>query len=164
MVNKRNIWFLTLFSLIIVLSVYYITMPNELELKNTIEETIKTVEQTEDSVLVALRCEKETEYLTEVQSLTTILTNEKSSIEEKNNAYEKIKNINQLKGEEEKLEKQIEELTNSKNFVKIDKDQIKIVIDKKEHDTKLANKIMRLAQSNYKTKMYITVKFQTVTK
>ena len=30
MINKQNMWFLTLFSLILVLSVYYITMPNDL--------------------------------------------------------------------------------------------------------------------------------------
>ena len=30
MISKQNLWFLTLFSLILVLSVYYITMPNDL--------------------------------------------------------------------------------------------------------------------------------------
>ena len=30
MINKQKLWFLTLFSLILVLSVYYITMPSEL--------------------------------------------------------------------------------------------------------------------------------------
>ena len=30
MVNKQGLWFLTLTSLALVLSVYYITMPNEL--------------------------------------------------------------------------------------------------------------------------------------
>ena len=30
MINKKNLWFLTLFSLVLVLSVYYITMPSEL--------------------------------------------------------------------------------------------------------------------------------------
>ena len=30
MINKKSIWFLTLFSLIIVLSIYYVTMPSEL--------------------------------------------------------------------------------------------------------------------------------------
>ena len=35
MINKQNLWFLTLFSLILVLSVYYITMPNELLLSKT---------------------------------------------------------------------------------------------------------------------------------
>ena len=34
MINKQGIWFLTLTSLALVLSVYYITMPNELLLTN----------------------------------------------------------------------------------------------------------------------------------
>ena len=109
MINKRNIWFFTLFSLIIVLSVYYITMPNELNLEtNTTNEIEHVSEEVNDStVLVALRVEKEEEYITEVESLRTILTSGSSTIEEKNNAYEKIQNINIIKGEEEKLEKQI---------------------------------------------------------
>ncbi|MBQ2409314.1 MAG: hypothetical protein II309_07760, partial [Bacilli bacterium] len=40
-------------------------------------------------------------------------------------------------------------------------DEGAVVVDKKEHDTKLANQIMRLVQENYKNKMYITVKFQS---
>src|SRR5574344_58159 len=100
MINKRNIWFFTLFSLIIVLSVYYITMPNELNLEtNTTKEIERVSEEVNDStVLVALRVEKEEEYITEVESLRTILTSGSSTIEEKNNAYEKIQNINIIKG------------------------------------------------------------------
>ena len=30
MINKKNLWFLTLFSLVLVLSIYYVTMPNEI--------------------------------------------------------------------------------------------------------------------------------------
>ena len=30
MMNKKNLWFLTLFSLVLVLSIYYVTMPNDL--------------------------------------------------------------------------------------------------------------------------------------
>ena len=30
MMNKKNLWFLTLFSLVIVLSIYYVTMPEDL--------------------------------------------------------------------------------------------------------------------------------------
>ena len=108
MINKRNIWFFTLFSLIIVLSVYYITMPNELNLEtNTTKEIERVSEEVNDStVLVALRVEKEEEYITEVESLRTILTSGSSTIEEKNNAYEKIQNINIIKGEEEKCARQ----------------------------------------------------------
>ena len=44
--NKQNLWFLTLFSLILILGVYYITMPNSL-LEKVAEETnkIKTSKQ-----------------------------------------------------------------------------------------------------------------------
>ena len=152
MINKRNIWFFTLFSLIIVLSVYYITMPNELNLEtNTTKEIERVSEEVNDStVLVALRVEKEEEYITEVESLRTILTSGSSTIEEKNNAYEKIQNINIIKGEEEKLEKQIEELTNSETFVKIDKDHITIVVDKSKHDKKFTRVYYHRASSRTK--------------
>ena len=30
MINKKNLWFLTLFSLVLVLSIYYVTMPSEI--------------------------------------------------------------------------------------------------------------------------------------
>ena len=36
MINKQNLWFLTLFSLILVLSIYYLTMPDE------VLKTVKT--------------------------------------------------------------------------------------------------------------------------
>ena len=39
MINKKSLWFLTLFSLILVLSVYYVTMPNELLLTNNSIQT-----------------------------------------------------------------------------------------------------------------------------
>ena len=41
MINKQNLWFLTLFSLILVLSVYYITMPNDLLVSN-VENKVTT--------------------------------------------------------------------------------------------------------------------------
>ena len=52
MINKQNLWFLTLFSLILVLSVYYITMPNDLLIASnstTLEEGNKTTEENTDS-------------------------------------------------------------------------------------------------------------------
>ena len=46
MINKQNLWFLTLFSLILVLSVYYVTMPNDLLLTNNGAVGSKKNEQT----------------------------------------------------------------------------------------------------------------------
>ena len=160
MINKKSIWFLTLFSLILVLSVYYITMPSELLLtpggNNNNEPVVYTNQST---ILVALRVEADAEMLKEMEILQFILTNEESTTDEKNEAFDKMKDLNITRGEEENLEKKIKEVHNLEAFVKIKKDEIQIVVKSSDHDFKLANDIMRTIQENYKTKMYISVKF-----
>ena len=161
MINKKNIWFLTLFSLILVLSVYYITMPNELLLKNMkIDSKEPVVEIKEDEVLSALRIESDEVYLEELDSLKLVLTDDKKTKEEKNEAFEKMKALNINKTEEKNLESKIKEEYELNSFIKINNDQIKIVIDSKKHDKSLANTIMRFIQGNYDTKKYITVEFK----
>ena len=165
MINKKNIWFLTLFSLILVLSVYYITMPNDLLNTKEIKEEDKTVSiQEEDisdsSILVALRVDDEESYEEELQTIKEVLTSKESTTEEKNNAFEKMKSINSIRSEQEELETLIKEKYGYESFIKIDGNQIRVVVAEKEHDVKLANQIMRLIQSKYTNKMYITVKFQ----
>lgn len=164
--NKQNIWFITLFSLIIILSIYYITMPSDLmietpNIKEEVAEKEVINEVEESTILVSLRVEAEEEYLKELESLKGVLASNDSTITEKNNAFEQIKTLSNIKGEQEKLEEKLSEAISSNVFVRIDGNQIKVVVDKKEHDTKLANQIMRLVQENYKNKMYITVKFQS---
>ena len=172
MINKKNLWFLTLFSLILVLSVYYITMPSELLLNNGyISETLVsntkedkedeiTVSIEESEILVALRVEADEQMLNEIDELKAVLTNVDSSIDEKNNAFEQMKALNMSKSEEEKLEGIIKEQYKLESFVKKSGDQIRIVVATNEHDTTLANNIMRTVQDKYEEKMYISVKFQ----
>ena len=164
MINKQNLWFLTLFSLILVLSVYYITMQNDFLVndsnsKLTSEETT-TSEVTQTSSLVALRVSLEEERQEQMVSLQEKLTDESATTDEKNNAYEQLKYLNQLQGEEENLEKQIKEKLELDSFVKIDEKNIEVVAVKEKHDSSIANNIMRLVQSNYEEKMYITVTFK----
>lgn len=170
MINKKSLWFLTLFSLILVLSIYYITMPSELLLNNKTEIKEKknkennkdkvTVKVEESDLLVALRVESDSEMQKELDTLKTVLTNDSSSTDEKNEAYEKIKDINNIRSEEENLEKKIKDEFNLNSFIKIDKDQIKVTIESDKHDTSLANKIMRSIQSNFNDNKYISIKFQ----
>ena len=111
MINKKNLWFLTLFSLILVLSVYYITMPSELLLNNGYlsEIPVSTDNKSDDSgdndvsvsieeseILVALRVEAEEQMLSEIEELKSVLTDVESTVEEKNNAFEKMKSIKKL--------------------------------------------------------------------
>lgn len=166
MINKKNIWFLTLFSLILVLSVYYITMPSELlltnftgeEVKSSNDEVVANIE--ESTVIAALKVEEEENRLEELDSLKLILMDTKSTVDEKNKAFEKMKSLDINKAEESKLEEKIKTEFSLESFVKIDGDKIKVVIDSDKNDTTLANKIMRSLQTNYTEKKYITVEFK----
>lgn len=166
MINKRSLWFLTLFSLILVLSVYYITMPSELLMattngnKNKEKEVSVTKEQEESAELVALRVESEEKMLDKVTELKKILTDSKATTEEKNKAFEELQKLNKDRSEEEKLESKIEKELKYKSFVSIDGNNIVVNIDSTKHDTTIANKIMRLVQSNFDNQMSISVKFQ----
>lgn len=171
MINKKNLWFLTLFSLILVLSVYYITMPSELLLTNSgnyinksSEEKNKDTEPTvvieESELITALRVTADEELMEELDALKEVLTNTESSVEDKNNAFEKMKTLNINKGEETKLEKKLLNELQLKTFVKINGDQVKVVVDSSTHDTTVANNIMRNVQSNFEKKMYVTVQFK----
>ena len=166
MINKKSLWFLTLFSLILVLSIYYITMPSELLLTSNTEklttekEEEVNVEVEESDLLVALRVEADEEMTSQIEELQLILTNAESSVDDKNKAYEKIKELNDTRGIEEKLENQIKENYKLESFIKIKDNQIQVTINSSEHDEKLANNIMRTIQSNYEESKYITVKFQ----
>ena len=173
MINKQSLWFLTLFSLILVLSVYYITMPNELLLTNNsnylntettssstdnIDNTKVTIEESE--LLVTMRVNLEEERNIMVTELRSTLTNEEATSEEKNNAYEQIKYITNLKSQESQLEEKIKKDYGVDCFIKIDNNEIKVVAIKEKHDITLANNIMNTIQSNFPNKVSITVKFE----
>lgn len=173
MINKKSLWFLTLFSLILVLSIYYITMPSELLLNNNANVKIETknkdnqdtdnkvnVAVEESDLLVALRVESDSELQKELETLKNVLTDDKTNTEEKNEAFEKIKKLNNNRSEEEQLEKKIQDEFKLKSFIKIDGDQIKVTVESNQPDNALANKIMRSIQNNYQTNKYISVKFQ----
>ena len=165
MINKRSLWFLTLFSLILVLSVYYITMPSELLMatNNSSDEARSvsaTTENEESAELVALRVESEEKMLDEITELKAILTDSKSTTEEKNKAFEKMQELNKNRGTEESIESKIKDEFNLKSFVSIDETSVSVTVDSTKHDKELANKIMRLVQAEFETSMSISVKFQ----
>ena len=167
MINKRSLWFLTLFSLILVLSVYYITMPSELLIatnngtnKNKTKEVSVTKEEKESAELVASRVESEEKMLDKISQLKKILTDSKATTEEKNKAFEELQNINKTRSEEEKIEKSIEDELNLNTFVSIENNNITVTVDSNKHDNKIANSIMRNVQKNFDTQMKITIKFK----
>ena len=118
------------------------------------------VNMSEEDSLSVLRVMSDEERFKEMEDLRLVLTNVNSTIEEKNNAYEKMKLIEETKGIEKKLEEKIKNTYNLDSFIKIQNNQIKVVIKSNEHNNELANNIIRSIQEEYEEKMYISVKFQ----
>ena len=163
MINKQNLWFLTLFSLVLVLSIYYVTMPNELLLtSNGVEDgnNDKQLNVKESGIISALKVEDNNSTLKEIGALKEILTKEDSSVDDKNKAFDALKLINQISSKEELLEEKIMNNYSLDSFVKIDGDQIRVVIESETHDNDLANKIMKTIQKEFDTKQYISIQFK----
>ena len=90
----------------------------------------------------------------------TVLTNSESTIEEKNNAYEKISHINSVYNEEEKLEKEVKSCCNIDSFVEVNDNEINVVGLSSNHSKSLANDIMRAIQAKYDEQVIVTVNFK----
>lgn len=164
MINKKNLWFLTLFSLILVLSVYYITMPSELLLTNNSEniDSVDSIETNieEATVVEALKTEDNANTLEEINKLKETIGSEETTTEDKNKAFDAIRLLNQISSKEELLEEKIKTVYNLDSFIKIDGDQIRVVIDSDDHSSTIANNIMKTIQNNFDTKQYISIQFK----
>ena len=168
MMNKKNLWFLTLFSLVLVLSIYYVTMPDDLLAASTSTTTEKKLESdnvkvdiTESDAISALKVEDDSKTSDTLSELQEKLTDAKTSTEEKNTLYEQIKTINTNSGLEEAIEKKINSTYQCDTFAKIENTSVKVVVDNCENSKTLANNIMRLVQEQFEKKMYISVQFES---
>ena len=160
MIKKQNIWALTLFSLILVLSVYYITLPDEIDV-SSVATNIKTTISNEKSseVIMTLKADSKEKIDKKTKELQEILTKDDSTTDEKNNAYEELKLLNLIKTKEEEISMKISDKYKLENFVEIDGDKIKVVIVKKDHTSSLASEIMDFIQEEFDEKKYISVTF-----
>ena len=163
MINKQNLWFITLFSLILILGIYYISIDDEVEnvLKAENDSSKEVIEINESDVLVALEVENDEEKQALMEEYQNVLLNTESTIEEKNAAYENMQKLNSNKSDEEKMKNLIKEKYNLNSFVKIKDNTISIVVNDTKHDNEKANNIIRSVQELYTDEKYITVKFNS---
>lgn len=164
MINKQNLWFITLFSLIIILGIYYVSIDDEvLEVLKSEENnnSKEVIEITESDILVSLEVDAEEEKQALMEEYQNILLSSESSLEEKNVAYENIQKINNSSQEETKIKNLLKNDFSLNAFVKINENSISIVIASNDHDKEKANKIIRSIQNLYEEEKYITVKYNS---
>ena len=163
MINKQNLWFVTLFSLILILGIYYVSIDDDVKsvLKTEeIDNSTPVIEITESDVLVALEVERDEEKQALLEEYQDILLDTSSTVQEKNNAYENMQKLNNSVNDEKKIKDLIKEKFKLDSFVKIKDNTISIVAIKNEHDNNLANSIIRCVQELFPDEKYITVKFK----
>lgn len=165
MVNKQNLWFVTLFSIILVLSIFYISINEDdiktLAAKNNIEVNTDdtSLVVNENTELVALRVQSDEEDLLAMNELKEILLSETADITTKNEAYDTLLTMSKNSSLEEELESKINKEFQIESFVKIKNNNVTVVLNKKDHNYEIANKIIRKVQESFDEYKYITVKF-----
>ena len=87
--NKQNLWFISLFSIILILCIYYITIPSNIleDIEPNISSNDVLVNADEISSLVALQVEKEEDVMNQINDLEETIADNNKSAEEKNIAY-----------------------------------------------------------------------------
>ena len=93
MINKKNLWFLTLFSLVLVLSIYYVTMPSDIFDNESVSKEEDIVVK-DVSLISSMRLEDDANVLKEINDLKSKLTSKDISSDEKNTLFDELKTIN----------------------------------------------------------------------
>lgn len=162
MINKQNLWFAMLFSVILVLSIFYVSMGTD-SIDNLVSDEIDTNDSSlvinESTELVSLRVANDEEVQNTMNELKNTILSDTSTLEEKNDAYDELLVISDIKGVEEKLESIIKKDFDIDSFIKISSTGISVVVESDKQDYKDANQIIKRIQKEFSDEKYITVRF-----
>jgi uncharacterized protein YbjQ (UPF0145 family) len=149
MKSRRLISFLSLFSLVLILSIYYVLVPvNNVTLENGIEDDNSSevgVISGEDAYFENLEITKVNKFNDDIDDLNLIVASSGASIEEKIEALEMIAQKKKLNKEEQLLKDAIKEAGYSNAFVEYENDTVNILVSKKDATKGDAVIIIRLA-------------------
>lgn len=162
MINKQNLWFAMLFSIILVLSIFYVSMGTD-NIDNLLNEEVETNDSSlvinESTELVSLRIANDEEVQNTMNELKNTILSDTATLEEKNDAYDELLVISDTKGVEEKLESIIKKDFDIESFIKISSTGLSVVVESDNNSYKDANKIIKRIQQEFNDEKYITVRF-----
>ncbi|MBO4601062.1 MAG: SpoIIIAH-like family protein [Bacilli bacterium] len=163
MINKQSLWFVTLFSLIIVLGIYYFsTDQTSLSVgKYKSSSSYVAKDTSKNNNISVLKVADDETTVSKIDELENILLDSEATLEEKNNAYDELEVISNMKTKEENISRKIKKEFDLDNFVKINDSQVSIVVSSSVHNNEIANKIIKKVQENFTDNKYITVKFDS---
>ncbi len=162
MINKQSLWFITLFSLIIVLGIYYFSTDQTSLTMGKYQSSSSYVanSSSDDNNISVFKVADDESTMGKIDELQNILLDDEATLEEKNNAYDELEVISSYKTKEEELSRLIKKEFDYDSFIKIRDNQISITISSDVHNNEIANKIIKSVQEKFKDIKYITVKFE----
>ncbi|MGE7119751.1 SpoIIIAH-like family protein [Peribacillus sp. NPDC046944] len=190
LLKKQTVWLLTMLSLVVVLSVYYLTAPEEnaADLPATEEQKNQTESQTESkgdskeeskkemetstgdngsSVTIAsgdefeaLRMQIEDERAKLNEELTVKMGDTDLSAEERDEAYAKIEQLSETKVKENIIENLIVAMDYNAALVRVDGTDVKVSVKADKQTKTEANNIIRLVRKEVENAQNVVVNFQ----
>jgi stage III sporulation protein AH len=178
LLKKQTVWLLTMLSLVVVLSVYYMTSPeqqrNELAATEEKEEVTKSEQEevtaetegevissvASDEVFEALRLELDEERSRVKEELRDIMASTELPSEERGDAYDKIQNLEQVAQKEAVLETLIIAMGYDDALVRADGEKVRITVKSDENSAKAANEIIQVVKNELGQMQAVAVEFQ----
>lgn len=152
--RKQAITFLSLFTLILVLSIYYLLVP-------PVEEESVSVSNEESSTIDVMQNELDQLHENSISDNNDVIASSKSSEKEINTALSSINKTKEIM----KKEKEIVSLLNKKGYkecyVEMTDTNIKVVVNLKKGSSKDANTIIKTIHNYLNDNYDIEVKFVT---
>ena len=148
--NKQAFTFLTLFSLILVLSIYYIMLPPTSQ-NEVVQNDISTIEQLQNQL------DKKREHI--ITKNNEIIAKESSTSESINEALETISETKNVTEKEKSIVTQLGELGYQESYVEIDNQTVKITILKKDATQSDASNVIKEVLNLVGDSYQVEVKF-----
>lgn len=175
LLRKQTVWLLTMLSLVAVLSVYYITSPQDTtvnqeaneETENgkggdsgNAEQSTVVSNESSDSAFEAMRMDLNDERSKEKEQLTEKVASSDLSEEERVDAHEQIEQLDELSTKEDMLESMIVALGYKDALVRADNSQIQITVKAEKPNAEAANKIIQMVTKEIGKTNAVAVEFQ----
>lgn len=186
--KKQTVWLLTMLSLVIVLSVYYITSPGQSSEYAVVEEESKqgeenavTTEQngvevkveemsdgtatssvSSDQMFTALRMEIEDHRNALREQLQAVVASTNVTAEKRSEALDKMEELQTVSTKESILETMIKAKEIYKDaLVRTDGNEVRVIVKATEHSPKAANELIQMVRNEMGEK-HVAVEFQPV--
>jgi stage III sporulation protein AH len=184
LLKKQTVWLLTMLSLVVVLSVYYITSPEQkgndmaaVEQKAKVQTASKNTQTNQktdaknnnpvvttvagDGAFDELRMQLEDERSKEKAQLEAEVASTDLPADKRSEAYDQMQKLSQTAQKEEVLETLIKTMGYDDALVRADGEKVNITVkSKKKHSPSAANDIIQLVKKEIGETNYVAVEFQ----